>query len=454
MKKEGDSSKKPKKKSSEQKKRKSTASRGKKSAYQAPQEPSGVEEKLPEVAAEGRQPASEVTYEIQPEQPKEVVQLTKDLSPDTVPGSEGLGATPPIGVQDARVPGSREVSAMVSYSFPSIIESHNSELKDVAPDLLHGLKIYEGDTGYIIGHLALSEGIAPNKAINSSPRDLDYRLLAKAGLLLASMEISKPITLTTGFPFSTYQANRAEAVSFFRGSHQIKYDAAPYGGDYGGQSKTVVVADVEIIPEILGCTIAARYGEERRQGNFFIASLGYGTFEACLSTDKGIVQRTLTDTNGLRYAVDLAMREISKSYYLGMRTEYQFDIGFQEGLMIANRQKVDITQIRRRSLERYYRDVISPVLRNAWKDDDFRRTSLLLLAGGGALYPELVACFTQEFQGILEVQAVSDPMTLASRGYCLRALHLAGGNRETALGLDIGNSHTVITLFPRTERKM
>lgn len=460
--KEKKSSKKSKKKASGQKKPQRITPKGKKPTFKAPpaeEMPTGegklpqviaeaaqlVKEKLPEVITEEAQLAPEILPEIQSEQLKGAAQLQKDLSQDMLPGSEELPIAPPIRVQ------AREVSTMTSYSFPSIIESHNNELKDVAPDLLHGLKIYENDMGYIMGDLALSEGIAPNKAINSSPHDLDYRLLARAGLLLASGDISKPLILTTGFPFSTYQANRTEAESFFRGTHQIKYDSSPYGGD-GIQSKNVVVADVEIIPEILGCTLAARYGEERWQGNFFIASLGYGTFESCLSTEKGIVQRTLTDANGLRYAIDLAMKEILKSYYLGMRTEYQFDIGFQEGLMVINRQRVDITEVRKRSLERYYQDIISPALRNAWKDDDFRRTPLLLLAGGGALYPELVACFTREFQGVLDVHVVAEPMTLASRGYCLRALHLAGGNKEVAVGLDIGNSHTVVTTFAKAER--
>ena len=74
------------------------------------------------------------------------------------------------------------------------------------------------------------------------------------------------------------------------------------------------------------------------------------------------------------------------------------------------------------------------------------RSSTLLLAGGGALYTDLVNCFHREFDGILYIQVVDDPIALASTGYCLRSLSLSEGQSSVAVGLDIGNAQTVISV--------
>ncbi|NBB75385.1 MAG: hypothetical protein GVY35_17205 [Bacteroidetes bacterium] len=333
---------------------------------------------------------------------------------------------------------------MTTHTFPSLIESHNTELENVALDLVHGLKIYEDDTGYIIGDLALSEGASPYKAVNSSPEDLDYRLLARAGLLVATEGEQEPVTITVGFPYSTYQRNRDLAVDFFSEAHNIQHDAATYGG--GGRKNEYVRVDrIEVLPEVLGCIIAARNNEEyRRHDALFMGSLGYGTFEACLSTRGGVVQRTTVSCQGIRYAVDITMRELEKKHYLDLRTEHQFDISFQKGQIILNRRRMDISGVRTMALRRYYQDVISPALRSAWKDDDFRQPTKLVLAGGGTMYTELLDCFRDEFGEILDVEVVDDPVTAASRGYCLRSVGLAG-NRGVAVGLDVGNAHTALS---------
>ena len=333
---------------------------------------------------------------------------------------------------------------MNTHTFPSLIESHNTELENVALDLVGGLKIYEDDTGYIIGDLALSEGASPYKAVNSSPQDLDYRLLAKAGLLIATEGEQEPVTITVGFPYSTYQRNRDLAVDFLMDAHNIQHDAGTYGGG-GRKNEYVNVERVEVLPEVLGCIIAARNDEEyRRHDAFFMGSLGYGTFEACLSTRGGVVQRTTVSCQGLRYAVEITMRELEKKHYLDLRTEHQFDVNFQKGQIILDRRRMDISGVRSMALRRYYQDVISPALRGAWKDDDFRRPTKLVLAGGGTMYTELLDCFREEFGEIIDVEVVDDPVTAASRGYCLRSLNLAG-NRGVAVGLDIGNAHTAMS---------
>ena len=334
---------------------------------------------------------------------------------------------------------------MKQFIYPSVIESHNSELRNVAPDLVHGVKIFDNGVGYIVGHLALSEGHSPHKGINSAPEDLDYQLLLKTGLLLASTVVDEPITLTVGFPYSTFQINRDQVAELVGKTQKITYDTSPYGGR-SKQTRTIEISKVDVIPEVVGCIIGRRKGGRGQKGSFFMASLGYGTFEACLSTETGIVQRTMVSTIGVRYAVDIAMKEMMQKHYLGMRTEHQFDTAFHRGTITLNRRRIDLADIRTRALQRYYEDVISPMLRNTWTDDDFNRSSILLLAGGGSMYPELVKCFEDEFGGILTIDVVEDPTTLASTGYCIRSQSVAGEATGAAVGLDIGNAQTVLTI--------
>lgn len=335
---------------------------------------------------------------------------------------------------------------MKKFVFPSVIESHNSELHNVAVDLQHGLKLFDQDNGYIIGSLALSEGVAPHKAINSAPDDLDYRLLLKSGLLLASTEIEEPLVVTTGFPFATYQINRQRAADLIGKSQKITFDTTTYGGR-DQQTRTINISKMDILPEIVGCIIGLRNGERQQKGSFFMASIGYGSFEACLSTEGGIVQRTMVSVSGVRYAVEIATRELMQTHYLGMRTEHQLDVAFHEGSIVVQRKRIDVTGIRTRALERYYDDVISPVLRNTWTDNDFGRASRLMIAGGGSEYPELIDRFRSEFGEILEIEVADEPMTLASRGFCLRSVSLAGGNTGAAVGIDVGNAQTVVTIM-------
>src|SRR5690606_19232980 len=133
--------------------------------------------------------------------------------------------------------------------------------------------------------------------------------------------------------------------------------------------------------------------------------------------------------------------------YLGMRTEHQMDQAFHEGSIVAQRKRIDVTGIRKRALERYYDDVISPVLRNTWTDNDFGRATRLVVAGGGSEYPELIDRFRAEFGEVLDIDVAEDPMTLASRGFCLRSVQLAGGNTGAAVGIDVGNAQTVVTVM-------
>jgi len=332
-----------------------------------------------------------------------------------------------------------------TITFPSLIQSQGSELNNVTRDQLTGLKIREGEQDYIIGELALSEGRNPHKAINNSVDELEYRLLSKAALLTASNYIKEPMVVTTGFPYSTINLNKTTAINYLNSLESVIYDSRPFGGsDHIVQP--ININRVEVIPELIGGIIAMRRGEEKRSGNFFLVSIGYGTVEIGLSTDKGIIQRTEGTASGLRYAVDWAMRSMMKQYYIGLRTEQQFDVAFQAGNIILNRKRIDLSDVRKQALNNYYHDVISPLMRNTWNDDDFNRTNTIILIGGGAMYPELVDAFKQEFDSFANIEVANEPQTVTSRGYCIRSTDISGST-ASAVGIDIGNANTAISII-------
>ncbi len=333
-----------------------------------------------------------------------------------------------------------------TYTFPSVIEGSNTDLKNVSPDMINGLKVFHDNEGYVIGNLALTEGVSPHRNINSAPDELDYNLLLKSGLLIANQKLGNPLTVTTGFPFSTFQLYKEQATEHIQANHVIEYDAATYGG---GAKKNVQVEidNVQVIPEVIGCTIALRKGVQNVDGNFFMMSLGYGTLEGLLSTEGGIVQRTSLSTYGLRYAVNLLEKELAKEYYLELKTEHQIDVAFQKGVIFLNRKRIDIKSMRDKVIRQYYEDVVSPAMRKAFNDNDFTVSHRMFLGGGGAQYTQLVDCFKEEFRDILDLEIAQEPQTLASKGYCINSAQLNGGVKGNAVGLDIGNATTIVTVY-------
>ena len=340
-----------------------------------------------------------------------------------------------------------------SYSFPSVYEATGTNLSFVSKDLINGLQLYdEQEQSYIIGNLALNEGVSPNKLINSSPYELDYQLLLRAGLLLANHENNRPVAITTGFPFSTYQVYKDIAKETILKLNNIDYNP----GTFINQDKISLktnIQQVEILPEMIGNIIGLRVGQAQASGNFFVVSLGYGTCEAVLSTENGIVHRTASSINGMQYAVDLFMRSLAQKYYLGLKTEKQLDVSFRHDYIVLDRQKINIVDLRRRILERYYIDIISNGLRRSFTDSDFERADKIYLTGGGALFPELIEMFEKEFKQIATIEVVKNPLTLTSEGYSLNSIMLTDGDESAAIGLDIGNANTVLTQYEKEEIK-
>lgn len=339
------------------------------------------------------------------------------------------------------------------YSFTSVLEESSLELSNVANSFIEGMRITDVDgKSFIVGDLALTEGTSPHKFINSSARDLDYRVLSLVSLVLATQGQYFKFHLTIGFPFTSYQSYKNDAIDFLKRKHQIAIDTKTFGGQ-SIENVVVNVEQVSVMTEIDGCIKTIRNGNIHEKDNFFIVSIGFGTFEAALSTPNGIVNRTTASSKGLSYAVNLLEKELQKDHYLKMLTEKQIERAFQRGVIIIDRQKVDLKKHRAKALEIYYNEVISPVLRKKFSDDDFMETSKIYIAGGGAFYQELIELFKKEFQNVLDVVVPPDPNLCAGIGYCINSMELAQKAGLTSektdiafVGIDLGNSNTVVVI--------
>jgi plasmid segregation protein ParM len=336
------------------------------------------------------------------------------------------------------------------FMIPSVFEENSMVFSKVADTFIDGIRLvnFKGKD-YIIGNLALKEGNAPHKLINSSPDDIDYQLLGLTAMLIASLGSYSKLVVTIGFPNTTYPLYKKDAGVFFQGSHLISFDGRTYGKNETERIE-INVESVDVLTEIEGCckSVKSTFNETE---DFFIASLGFGTFELGLNTASGIVNRTAYSSKGISYAVNLLENELNKEYYLNLLTEQQIERAFQRGTIVANRKRIDITGIRSRALQSYYSEVISPSIRKKFNDEDYINTKKIYLAGGGAMYGELVELFKREFQDILEVIVFPEPYMCASKGYCLNSMEKAGKNIEkdeqvVYVGIDLGNSNTAVVV--------
>lgn len=326
-------------------------------------------------------------------------------------------------------------------SFSSLSEVNNADLSQTSRSLVNGLKLMVENQWYICGNLVLNEGENPHKTMNSSPDEMDYKVLLKAALLLASENAAQPITVTAGFPATTYKIFREKAVKYINGTHEISFDASVFGGG-GVDVAKIEVENVSIVPEIVGCTIALRKGAEKAQGKFFVLSFGFGTFESILSTEDGIVEQTMVSSPGLRYAVDLVLEALQKEFYLEFKNAHLLEDAFQKGYVILNRKKIDLRELRKYAIKTYYKEVISPALRKIITDDHLMKTNVVYLCGGGVNYADIVDCFNEEFADICQINFVEEPEYLAVKGYVLNSLRKNGGVKGNAFGIDIGNLST------------
>jgi|SRR5665647_1598291 len=346
-----------------------------------------------------------------------------------------------------------------SYLFPSVYEETSVDYAKVAENFIEGMKIVNfSQRDYLIGNMALSEGSSPHKFLNSSAQDLDYQLLALTSLIIATQGTDNKMVVTVGFPFITHPIYKKGAKDFYLGKHQVSFDTKTFGGGPGIENVSVNVDTCDVMTEISGCIKAIREGQAAEKQNFFIGSIGFGTCELALSTPAGMIQRTTHSEKGINYAVNILENEIQKQYYLNLLTEQQIERAFQRGFFVINRRKVDILEMRKRALTSYYNEVLSPAMRKKFSNEDFAKTNKFYLVGGGAMYPELVDLFKAEYQDILDVIVYPEPYLCASEGYCLNSISIGQptNNLEikesiTYVGIDLGNSNTVVTVYTDNE---
>jgi hypothetical protein len=103
--------------------------------------------------------------------------------------------------------------------------------------------------------------------------------------------------------------------------------------------------------------------------------------------------------------------------------------------------------MRKELLTQYYREVVSPLMRNYFTDQDFENCEAIYLLGGGAHYPELTEAFADEFKGFIPVEIAPDPEKLASIGYLYNSLRISGNYHKRSLGIDLGNASSIISFF-------
>jgi len=339
-------------------------------------------------------------------------------------------------------------------SIPSVIEKQNNPIGQLTSALDKRIQLYEAGAGYLVGELALKQGLAPYRNINSSPSSLDYQLLAKAGLLVASGAKSGELVLTTGFPSAVYDLYKQQAEDFFSlRDLVIDYQSDTLNG--GVRSRVqLTISHLDIMSEILGCINGIRKGPQQEQADFFVVSLGYGTCETALSTVSGPIARTCMSALGLRSAVTNLHQELSASHYLGMKNEHMINQSFQRGDIVIERKRKDLFGMRRSHLASYYEEIISPTLKKAFTDTDFEQANRLYLVGGGAKYPELLELFQREFDDILDIIVPENAENMAATGYYHKSLQWCGPNHaQKAVGLDIGNAYTVVATTKKEEKQ-
>lgn len=338
---------------------------------------------------------------------------------------------------------------ILSISFPSVFEHTYGNTESSAKDLLNGLKIKKDELWYIVGNLAKKGGISPYKITNASPAEEDFDVLFRSALLQVADKVEQPMALTTGFPFSTYNVYKDAAEQYLRKRHfMIEYDTKTFNTT-GIQKKAMFDLDTyEVIPEIVGCIIGLKKVlAADAPVNFMAISLGFGTVEGGMATEDGLVHRTCFSAHGIQYAIDNLSKELNKNHYLNMQNVHQLDDAMMKASIFIDRKRVDLKDMRKQILRQYFKQIITPLLRKYFTNQDFEACEKIYLMGGGAFYPELVEAFKEEFDGAIPVEVAPEPEKLASIGYLYNSLRISDKSPKRCVGLDIGNATTVVSTF-------
>lgn len=229
--------------------------------------------------------------------------------------------------------------------------------------------------------------------------------------------------------------------------HLVEFDSSIFST--GGVKKMVIeVSNGALLPEVSASAHAIR-SICKIEGDFMVLSLGFGTFEIIFSNSNGEfgLKRTASSSPGIIYALQALRKELFNLYPSNMIGDTFLDEALRNGYIFLDRKMVDFKDLRNKVLTLYYKNLISPAVKKAFTDREFSKSQGIYLAGGGALYPELISLFKEEFKDVIEILVPEDPHHLATKGYCLRSARLNGGNKAQCIGIDLGNSSTVLCFF-------
>lgn len=344
-----------------------------------------------------------------------------------------------------------EISFMktATINFPSVFETAFGNTENSSKDQLNGIKVKIKDRWYLVGSLAKKGGINPGRITNTSPQEDDFEILFNAALVLLADKIQSPYSVTLGFPFSTYNAYKSAAEQFLRKRHFVTEHDSRTFNIHGNIKKGMFdIEKFEIIPEIVGCIIGLKKILNLSPDESFIAvSIGFGTVEGGLVTGDGLVHRTCFSSHGIRYAINNLSRELNQSYFLEMKNEHQLDDAFVKGSILANRKRIELRETRKAILHQYYKEVVSPLMKNYFTDLDLDGCGKIYLMGGGSYYQELVQLFQEEFQDFIPVEVAPSPENIASIGYLYNSLRISDNYPTKCAGIDLGNSTSIISYF-------
>ncbi|PWV55927.1 ParM/StbA family protein [Chitinophaga sp. S165] len=334
-------------------------------------------------------------------------------------------------------------------SFPSVFETAYGNNENSSKDLLNGLKIKKDENWYIVGNLARRGGINPGRVTNAAPQEDDYEILFKAGLVNVLDRVQQPLSITMGFPFSTYNVYKSAAESFLNKRHfLIEYDTHTFNNKGAIKKGMLDIERYEVIPEIVGGIIGLKKTvNDPKTENFIAVSFGFGTIEGGMATADGLIHRTCFSSHGIKYAINNLARELNKQYYLDMKNEHQLDDAFMKGSIFTNRKRIDLKDLRKALLTQYYKEVVSPLMRNYFTDQDFENCSKIYLMGGGAYYRELTDAFMEDFKDFIPVEVAPNPENLVSIGYLYNSLRISDDKHQRSVGIDLGNASSIISIF-------
>jgi plasmid segregation protein ParM len=336
-------------------------------------------------------------------------------------------------------------------TFPSVYETAYGNTENSAKDLLHGLKITKDNNWYLVGDMARRNSVNAGRVINAAPDEEDFDILLRAAMVNVIDKIEKPFSITVGFPLSTFNIYKVSAEQFLGKSHfLLEYDTTTFNINGGIKKSTFDINTYEVIPELVGGIIGLKKViPQAKEENFIAISFGFGTIEGGYVTRNGLVNRTCFSSHGLRYVVNNLARELNKKYYLEMKNEHQMDEAFMKGSIFSKRKQIDFTEIKQGLLTHYYKEVVAPLMRQYFTDNDFEECSKIYLLGGGAYYDRLVEAMTGEFKDFIPVVVAPEPETIVSIGYLHNSLRISDSNPFRCIGLDMGNATTKVSIFEK-----